>query len=474
VAGNDAVLTLPTSGTADTGLLAVNKDLVVDTHIDPPVITGISEDKGEADGVTSDTTLSFTGTAEAGATVRLYKDGSDTSITATATDGTYTLDYTSTTLAEGTYTFTTKATDPAGNLSTASAGFVVTVDTTLPSATITRARYEETWDGTTTTRALTLTGTAFDTLLSSGESSGTNIKNRLDWSKLVWDTKADDNTTANITFAVADITSAQVTNNTTLVIVPTAEKAAALNSNTQYDQLEISSGFLRDQATNTSTASLTSNLQASDRVLTLNLPASTSTPPLSGADQVIINQTGTGIIDFSNIKAVTDIQINTLTSGNTLTLNALPSTVTSIINSGSGILKTTLTTQNTAVIDGSGNDEITLAQTGSGVQFDLLGNAGTDTYIFTRTPAGSININDFTRGEDKLKFTGFTGLVPGETRIGTPGSGTPAANQAHGQLLYNFDTGILYFDADGTGTGNPVQIVLLGINTSLDAGDIIV
>ena len=89
-----------------------------------------------ADNITRDTTPTFTGTAEAGATVTLYDtDGTTVLGTAIATGGNWTI--TSTTLAEGTHTIKVRATDTAGNVSAASAGFPVTIDTTAPTLGIT-------------------------------------------------------------------------------------------------------------------------------------------------------------------------------------------------------------------------------------------------------------------------------------------------------------------------------------------------
>ena len=89
--------------------------------------TGVSS----SDNITSDTTPTFRGTAEAGATVTLYDtDGTTVLGTAIATGGNWAI--TSTTLAEGTHSIKVTATDTAGNVSAASAGLPVTIDTTAP------------------------------------------------------------------------------------------------------------------------------------------------------------------------------------------------------------------------------------------------------------------------------------------------------------------------------------------------------
>jgi Ca2+-binding RTX toxin-like protein len=106
------------------------------------VVTGFSNDSGIiGDQITSDDTLVFSGTAEADSSVELFIDG--TSIgTATANGaGAWSYDHSAFTLAEGTYTLTAQATDPAGNIGALSADYDVTIinvtDVTPPTAVIT-------------------------------------------------------------------------------------------------------------------------------------------------------------------------------------------------------------------------------------------------------------------------------------------------------------------------------------------------
>ncbi|MBP2314060.1 Ig-like domain-containing protein [Azospirillum soli] len=104
-----------------------------------PVITGISSDSGTAgDGITNDTTLSLSGTAEANSTVELFKSagGAPTSLGTTNANasGNWTFDYTGVSLGEGSYSFTAKATDASNNTSDASSAYAVVVDTTAPTS----------------------------------------------------------------------------------------------------------------------------------------------------------------------------------------------------------------------------------------------------------------------------------------------------------------------------------------------------
>ncbi|MBA5605977.1 DUF4347 domain-containing protein [Duganella sp. FT3S] len=96
-----------------------------------PVITGFADNSGSpADTISNDNTPTLTVTAEADTTVAIYQDGVLVgSATQTAPhSGVYT--YTSAALADGSYNFTAKASDAAGNASAASATQQVKVDTT--------------------------------------------------------------------------------------------------------------------------------------------------------------------------------------------------------------------------------------------------------------------------------------------------------------------------------------------------------
>ncbi|HYD69490.1 Ig-like domain-containing protein [Azospirillum sp.] len=107
-----------------------------------PAVSAISGDTGRSgtDGITSDTTLTITGTAEVNSTVVLYKDGGAIGTVTANGSGNWTLDHGATaTLGAGSFTLTAKATDAAGNTSDASSAFAVTIDTTAPNAPATPA-----------------------------------------------------------------------------------------------------------------------------------------------------------------------------------------------------------------------------------------------------------------------------------------------------------------------------------------------
>jgi autotransporter-associated beta strand protein len=107
---------------------------VVNTALVPPAFGNISDDTGASpsDRITRDSTLTFAGTAAAGAIVTVTREGTGVIGTATASgSGDWTFSYAGTTLPAGDHTFTATA-DMGGTSSPVSAPFAVKVDTTAP------------------------------------------------------------------------------------------------------------------------------------------------------------------------------------------------------------------------------------------------------------------------------------------------------------------------------------------------------
>ncbi len=87
--------------------------------------------------LTNDATPTLNGRGEAGATINVYLDGNSASIGTTTVNSDGTWSFTpQTPLANGSHTFTLSATDPAGNSSAVSSGFVLTIDATPPAAPV--------------------------------------------------------------------------------------------------------------------------------------------------------------------------------------------------------------------------------------------------------------------------------------------------------------------------------------------------
>jgi uncharacterized repeat protein (TIGR02059 family) len=99
-----------------------------------PVISGITTDSGTAgDGITNDTSLTISGTAEANSTVSVYVGGLTFLGTANADiSGAWSYVDGVTRANANSYSYTATATDLAGNTGVASAAFVATIDTVAP------------------------------------------------------------------------------------------------------------------------------------------------------------------------------------------------------------------------------------------------------------------------------------------------------------------------------------------------------
>jgi hypothetical protein len=156
------------TATADDGLghtsaastvLSVTIDTVAPTV---PTISAYSTDSGTVgDGITNDNTLTFTGTAAAGATVSVY-DGA-TLLGAATANGSGAWSFTTGALADATHSLTARASDAAGNTSAASAALTVTIDTAAPGAPTIASFSTDSGivgDHITSDNTLTLTGTA--------------------------------------------------------------------------------------------------------------------------------------------------------------------------------------------------------------------------------------------------------------------------------------------------------------------------
>ncbi|MEZ0168379.1 Ig-like domain-containing protein [Microvirga sp. TS319] len=99
----------------------------------PDLVDASDTGSSNSDNITGDTTPTFSGMAEVGATVRLY-DGATEIGSVVATDGTWSI--TSSTLGVGPHSITAVATDTAGNASPASQSLVIIVVTDAPSTKV--------------------------------------------------------------------------------------------------------------------------------------------------------------------------------------------------------------------------------------------------------------------------------------------------------------------------------------------------
>lgn len=138
--GTHTLVARATDSAGNTSPDSASFSLVVDlTPPALPVLGSVTDDVGgnailTSGQVTNDAQPTLTGTAEAGSTVTIY-DGTTPIGSVVATDGTWSFTPL-TPLDDGPHTLTLTATDPAGNASAPTTGFVVNVDTTAPAAPV--------------------------------------------------------------------------------------------------------------------------------------------------------------------------------------------------------------------------------------------------------------------------------------------------------------------------------------------------
>jgi uncharacterized delta-60 repeat protein len=164
----------------------------------------------------------------------------------------------------------------------------------------------------------------------------------------------------------------------------------------------------------------------------------------TGIEQVTIG-TGTGLTAVTTGTAA--LNVNAAAVGNALTITG---------NGGVNILVGTAF--NDTLSGGKGSDLLT-------------GGGGADAFVFNFAPNASSNkdtITDFTSGTDVLQlskaiYTAITGAPGGlTTEQFWAAAGATVGHDADDRIIYNTTTGVLYYDADGSGSGSAVQIALLG------------
>lgn len=169
----------------------------------------------------------------------------------------------------------------------------------------------------------------------------------------------------------------------------------------------------------------------------------------AGTDTIVSSLTYT-------LNETTQINVENLTLGGTLGLNATGHSGANVItgNAGSNVLNGML-----------GNDTLT-------------GGAGSDYFVFNTT-LGSSNVDtitDFSVADDtmRLENTG-TGLFNALTTTGTLASAAywtgSAAHDADDRIIYDSATGDVWYDADGTGATAAVKFAVLSTGLAITNTD---
>ncbi|MDB5388747.1 MAG: hypothetical protein JWM11_4393 [Planctomycetaceae bacterium] len=136
--GTHRLTVTSTDQAGNTGVPSSAQTVTVDTSIADPQVTGINSDTGVSsqDHITQTRNLVIQGQAEAGSLVTIFRDGVNVGTVSANNSGTWTFDYTKVTLTDGTYSFTAKAVDAAGNTSNLSAPMLATVDNAIAASSI--------------------------------------------------------------------------------------------------------------------------------------------------------------------------------------------------------------------------------------------------------------------------------------------------------------------------------------------------
>ena len=123
-------------------------------------------------------------------------------------------------------------------------------------------------------------------------------------------------------------------------------------------------------------------------------------------------------------------------------------------------------------LTGGAGDDVIAGGPGSDV---LTGGAGGDTFVAAATPSGAApdRVADFTSGTDKLAFaqSSFGALAPGELSAAAFVQAA-AALTSEQRVIYNQTSGLVSYDADGSGGGAAVAVAQLTAGQILKPQDI--
>ncbi|ULB09594.1 M10 family metallopeptidase C-terminal domain-containing protein [Cereibacter azotoformans] len=137
-----------------------------------------------------------------------------------------------------------------------------------------------------------------------------------------------------------------------------------------------------------------------------------------------------------------------------------------------------LTLTGNRAINGTGNDLANVI-VGNGAANVLTGRGGADSFVFsTALGGGNVDrITDFNVVDDTIRLDDaiFRALAPGRL-AGSAFSANAAgrAKDATDRIIYETDTGSLWYDADGTGGAAPIRFAVLAPGLSVTAADFLV
>jgi Ca2+-binding RTX toxin-like protein len=130
-----------------------------------------------------------------------------------------------------------------------------------------------------------------------------------------------------------------------------------------------------------------------------------------------------------------------------------------------------------AIYGGTGYDTIK----GYAGNDTLTGGSGQDTFVFNSALSASTNVDqiaDYNVAADTIQLENaiFTAIVGTGTLTAAQfaANTTGLAADANDRIIYETDTGKLFYDADGTGAGAAIQFATLSVNLTLTNADFFV
>jgi len=141
---------------------------------------------------------------------------------------------------------------------------------------------------------------------------------------------------------------------------------------------------------------------------------------------------------------------------------------------GTASIKGTGNTLNNVIVGNSGDNVLS----GGAGKDTLTGGSGKDVFVFNSALSATTNVDtitDFVVADDTIqlenaiftKLTATGALNPSFFKIGI-------ATDSNDYILYDSTTGVLSYDADGSGAGKAVQIALIGTGKALTSLDFVV
>ncbi|NEO36602.1 MAG: matrixin family metalloprotease [Moorea sp. SIOASIH] len=202
----------------------------------------------------------------------------------------------------------------------------------------------------------------------------------------------------------------------------------------------------------------------------------------SGNDRYVVDTIGDRVIEYANqgidtvytsITYQLGAHLENLTLTGTSSLNGYGNDFNNVIN-GNSASNYIWSGRGHDTLNGGAGDDILYGGTGNDV---LSGGTGADKFFFNITTEGIDYITDFVSQQgDKLQISasGFgSGLVQGILDVGQFVLGA-AALDTNDRFIYDRSSGLLSFDADGSGTLGAVQVANFSNKTALTNTDILI